>query len=520
MKRYLKPASLLIVLVLAVMTAIPAGAADEPVMKLTLDGAVNQGVENSIILKQVRNQIDLADVSKDRADHNSRKLRKAERDIRDGKSMINDVQNQINTAQEQIDQSSAAIDAGIAPQDITLTDPATGQTIADANGNPIVIPAQSNIDEYLQTYHLESLTDTVVQGVKSEIQSQQDILDQSRTQLENSIQSLENGENKLDLALVEAGITLSDKLDLDNAGMFTTDSSADLMSTMADVQYEVTLASYDIYRNQLATLIQKNYFDVLKCQRILEVKNKAMERGLKQYQFAKDSFEIGMKAKDDMLLANTYYKGTVIEYQKAEGELNNALIELKKNMNIPLDARVELEDVFQDKVEGQDLKAGLENGLKNRLEMKKALGEVVVYAMNFEATRKTYDKITYKYKEAELYKDRAKLNYEKTRLEVESSIRQSYETLKSMGKMMNTSKEMAEQAEESLEIAEYKYREGFGVENSLLKKLDLESSAGTIVEVLAAEENLAQVEQKVVEIMYGYNLALMKYYNDIGKSVY
>jgi hypothetical protein len=38
--------------------------------------------------------------------------------------------------------------------------------------------------------------------------------------------------------------------------------------------------------------------------------------------------------------------------------------------------------------------------------------------------------------------------------------------------------------------------------------------------VLAAEENLAAIEEKVVQIIYGYNLAKMKYFNDIGYFIY
>jgi hypothetical protein len=43
----------------------------------------------------------------------------------------------------------------------------------------------------------------------------------------------------------------------------------------------------------------------------------------------------------------------------------------------------------------------------------------------------------------------------------------------------------------------------------------MEDAGGTIFEVLAAEEKLSEVEEKVVEIVYGYNLAKSKYEVDI-----
>jgi len=276
----------------------------------------------------------------------------------------------------------------------------------------------------------------------------------------------------------------------------------------------------NIYKNQIALLIQKSYYDVLKARKMLEVKQKAVERAEKQYDLAADSYKIGMKAKDDMLLAELYYKKTQIEYQQAVADLNNAMTEFKKNINVPQDPEIELTDVLAEEVEDQDLEQGLQSGLTNRLEIKKTFGQLVVNDLSFDSTKKTYPENTFQYKEAALLKEKARLEYENTKVTVESSIRQSYETMKRAGEMLKLTQQMADEAQEVVDIANYKYTEGFGEDNSLLKQMNLESASGTIVEVLAAQENLADVEEKVVEIMYGYNLARMKYFNDIGKFVY
>lgn len=449
---------------------------DEGVMRLTLEEAVELGLKNSISLKQVENEINLSAVAKKRAHYLSDKLKDADETISEGWSKINSAENYI--------------DSGIAPQDIQLPD-------------GTVIPEGTNINEL----PLDSETkEQIINEIKQNIADQKE--------------NLLNGELTLIDSLQEAGSTLSDKLNFESLDSLSLDSTADLMEAMADISYEVTSASYGIYKNKIALLIQNSYYNVIKAEKLLEAKKKAMERAKKQFQFAKDGFEEGMKSKDEMLLAGLYYKGAQIEYQKAEGELKNALIELKKDLNIPLDKEVVLEYVLADNIEEVSLEEGLKSGLKNRLEIKKALGEVAVYDLNFELTKRKYPPNTFQYKEASLLKEKARLNYEKTRLEVESSIRQSYETLKAAGEMLKTSKEMVDEAKENLEIAEFKYKEGFGVETTFLKKLDIESAAGTIVEVLAAEENLADVEEKVVNIMYGYNLAKMKYFNDIGKLIY
>jgi hypothetical protein len=443
-------------------------------ISLTIEESVKLGLENSIDLKIVKNEIDLSALKQKRTKNLSKKLE-------DGDDRIRDASGQINKAQQLLNAGISPIDKKIGS--ITIK---AGQPIPDS------IPADQKA--------------AIIQGIQAE--------------LNNKKKALEGGELSLESSLDQAGISISEKLKFETLDSLGVNSTSDLMTTMANVSYEVTNASYDIYKNKIAMLIQKNYYDVLKAQKILAVKRNAIERAKKQYEFSKDSFEVGMQAKDDMLLADVYYKSTEIEFRKAEGELENAFIELKKNLNVSLDTEIVLTDVLVDESETPDFEEGLKSGMKNRLEIKKAVGEVAIYDLNFEATKKKYPSNTYTHKEAKLLKEKKRLNYDKVFQDVETSIKQSYETLITVGDMLEKAKDMVEKARESVEIAEFKYKEGFGVESSLLKKLDLETAAGTIVEVLAAEENLSNVEEKVVQIMYSYNLAKVKYYNDAGKFIY
>ncbi|WP_422447068.1 TolC family protein [Thermoanaerobacterium sp. DL9XJH110] len=451
-------------------------AEKEGVLELSIEDAVRLGINNSIALKQVQNQIDISDLNLDRARYQSKKLKDADKRISEGR--------------EELSQAQSVLNMGYAPVDVTLPD---GTVIKKGtNINSLPLP--------------EDMKKQIIEGIQSQI-------DSARKELEQGI-------SKIDSALEEAGAEFSEKLNFESLKSLDINSTRDIMTTMAEVSDEVTRASYDIYKNQVALLIQKSYYDVLKAKKMLEVKDKAVKRAQEQFNLTKESYEKGMKAKDDMLLAELYYKKTQIEYRQAQENLNNAFTELKKNLNVPQDTVIELKDALAEEPQQEDLEQGLLSGMKNRLEIKQAFGQVIVYNLNFEATKKTYPENTFQYREAKLLKEKAELNLEKARLDVESSIRQSYETMQSAADMLKTARSMVEEAKEVVDIARFKYNEGYGIENSLLKKLDLESASGTIVEVLAAEENLADVEEKVVEITYGYNLARMKYYNDIGKFRY
>lgn len=451
-------------------------AEDNNVMQLTLQDAVRIGLENSVALKQVQNQVDLSDLALDRAKYQSKKLKEADEELDTGKEQLNAIE--------------SAINQGVLPPGITLPD-----------GTVVTEP-------------------TPVSELPLDDETKEKIISSIKAEIESGKAAIESGESAIDAALQEAGAEFSDKLDFQSLKSLDIDSTRDMMTTMAEVSKEVTAASYGIYKNQIALLIQKDYYDVLKAQRMLDVKRKALDRAQKQYELAKAGYEEGMKAKDDMLLAELYYQKTRIEYEQAVGELNNSMTALKADMNVSQDTPVQLTDVLVENVEGQDLAEGLKSGLTKRLEIKKTFGQVIVYNLNFDVAAKTYPPNTFQYKEAALLKQKAQLEYDNTRTAVESSIRQSYENMVRAGEMLKQSAEMVAKAAEVVEIANYKYNEGYGQDNSLLKQLNLEDSAGTIVEVLAAEENLAGVEEKVVEITYGYNLARMKYLNDICRFTY
>ncbi len=474
MKRLRKITSLTLLTTLIFGSSIGAFAEESNVLKLTVEEAAEIGIENSVALDQIEVQIKLADLTKDRSHYSTKKLKRGDKDLRDAK--------------DQISQAESAFKEGMVPTDISL-------------GDGTKIPAGTKIDS-LPTEVQGSIT----KGIEDSLRSSKDQLDSGNFRILNALQ--------------EAGGSISSELDFASLDSLTLDSTTDVLNLMSDVSFEVTQASFDIYKNSIALLIKKNYYDVLQAKQMLGVKEKAMERGKTQYEFATASYKEGLKAKDDMLVASMYYKSTKIQYEKAKGDLENAIIELKKSLNVGFDKELVLTDALVEEIENFNLEEGLINGMKERLEIKKTVGEVVIYNTNFNETKKKYPSNTFQYKEAEILKEKSAVGFEQAKLEVENSIRQSYNNVNTVAYMLEATKQMIEEAQGNLEIAELKYKEGFGVETSLLKNLNLEDSAGTILEVLAAEEKLAEIEENVVKITYAYNLGRMQYLNNTGNFIY
>ena len=488
---------------------------------LTLNEAVAYGLEHSILLEKIKNQADIAKLVKDNAIDIRNDLIEADLELSNAYYLIDDGRDEIYNGEAQLDSAQTALDNGIAPQDIPVAQLG------------ITIPAGSHIKSYLENVVSmaypdapSAQIDAIVEGAYSQIISTvQGILDtnsdqltSSKKKLEASTQSYLSSKSQYDAALQYAMSNVANKLSTSTISSLKTKPLTDLIIKMADTQDEVTSYSINIYKNKIALLIQNSYYNALKEQKLLEVKQKAVERGKLQYELAKAAYEVGAKSKDDLILAKTYYDSTVMSEELQLKDYNAALLELKTNMNMDLSKDIKLKevDVVTDD-ESFDLTQGIRSGLKSRLEMKMAEAQVDLYKYLMTAVDESdYSSSSNQYKESKLLQQKADIERSATALQVESDIRTSYATMTSMQKIAAKSKELEAGAKETVEIAKVKYEVGFGYDNALLAQMNLESMSGTLVEVIAAEENLVSIQEKEIEAVNGYNLSRLKYLNDIG----
>ena len=508
---------LVFILIFSLSADIVFADVEEPGV-YSIQSAVRVGISNSILLQQLDNKVTLSRLKTDAYNEIADDLADGKRDLGNGEASADSALGTIDTSQDTLNQAKMDIAAGILPQG------AGPFTIVQG----LVIEAGDDIRQKVEDFNAATgagvnpqvVLATIKRQVNTELAKKQKELNDGKAEFQRQLLILVDG--KIDYKVAKANITsaLADKLDISDLSGLTTSSATSLMYKLADAAARITVASQGIYRNQIALQIQNSYYNVLKAKKLVEVKELAMKRAESQYQFAKDSYEAGMKAKDDMLLANIYYTGTKLEYQKAQDDYYNAQIELKKNMGIPMEQTMELEDVTADSGLPMDLESGLKSGLESRLEIIIAMQQDEVYKVNQGFVQSEYNKKADQYTEAEYLRKNADLEVERVKKDVESSIRQSYNTMVTMADMLSNAQGMVDQAKECVDIAQSKYTEGFGGDSTLLKKLGMEASSGTVLEVISAEENLAQVEEKYVEILYGYNLSKAKYLNDIAYLTY
>ncbi|MFA9424171.1 MAG: TolC family protein [Sedimentibacter sp.] len=485
-------------------------------LALTQESAVKYGLEHNKSIEILENKIQLALVASQNAATNSR-------DLRDAKELLRDAENELFDSKKLLSEGTTAynyalslLEAGCTPEDITL------------EAYNIVIPAGSNILDYLTdvcglpTETAEIMTSSIEESIEEGLTSKKEVIDYSSSALDEAETTLEIKQEEFKAILEDTSETIDTKISYGSLISLDADDASKLMIKMAGVNLDVTKYAKDIYRNQIAMLIEKNYYDALYAEKMYDLKKIAKERGEKQYNMIKLSYENGMKAKDDFLLSKMYYDSTIISCRLAEATYKNALFELKKNMNIDMNTELTLEDSMLQEVSEENLENGLNSGLTNRIEIRQSLGQLVIYELNESIlnSRAEYRSYTKGLKEATLLREGAEMQLDQTKQSIKSEVNQSYETMIAAGEMLESSNELVENAEEVVAIAKLKYEQGFGAENSLLKQMNLQESSGTIIELVAAQEKLSEIEAQVAQIRYGYTMARIKYLNDSGILIY
>ncbi len=493
---------------------------------LTLDEAIAYGLENSLSLKQVHNQADIAKLVGSNGEDVRNTLNENTMALSHAGYLINDGRDTFYEKQTEYNNAKAYLEAGLSPitKTIEIDKPEYGLKVSVnvKAGTKIVedVTAQlknMGIPEALATGVAKGVEEQVFAIAKSTLEESGVLLSESEKKLEASTQEYLSSKSQYDAAVQFAMANVANKLSVSTISSLRVEPLGELVIKMVTAQDKVTAYAVNILKNQVALLIENSYFEALKQQEILRVKDKAMERGLVQYELAKAAYEVGGKSKDDMLLAKSYYNSTVMARELQVKEYNSALIELKKNMNMDLSKDIQLAKVEANPDEEFDLAKGIASGLSNQLAIRKAEVQAGLYDDLMDAVRApNYTSSDNQYKEVILLQKAAKIAIDQAKLQAESDIRTSHATVESMRKLVKTAAELRQDATENVEIAKVKYEVGYGFDNALLKQLNLQDMSGTIVEVIAAEENLTNIEEKEIEVVNGYNLSRLKYLNDIG----
>ena len=512
-------------------------------LEMTVDQAVEYGLENNPSIGMLDNAIDLALVALSYAEGNIEDLEDAEEQLNEAENDLFDLGVALDQNQEELDTAYYYLSLGKSPVEISYNDiykyvddnMLMMLAVLGISDDDVILSTGADIQRTLEDMLMmvgyseaaaevaaEAYYDDVYSIIEAQLDESQDTLDEYNVAMDEAQETFDYNQDLFDSVLDDVADKLDTKINYSSVIQLDTDDAVNLMVSMADVNLDVTRYAKGIYRNQIAMLIQKNYYDALYAEKMVDLKKIAMARGEEQFDMVSLSYENGMKAKDDLLLAKMYYDSTKISYRLAQSTYKNAIYELKENINMDLATEIVLVDALTEEVTEESLQDGLKSGMTNRLEMQMVLGQWMIYELNEDILTSSRD---YKYEEssineAVLLREGAELELEQIKKMIESEVSQSYENLQATEYVLEVSKDLIRDAQEVVSIAQLKYEQGLGAENSLLAQMNLESSSGTMVELIAAQENLADIEAKVAQIRYNHTMAKVKYMNDAGILVY
>lgn len=249
---------------------------------------------------------------------------------------------------------------------------------------------------------------------------------------------------------------------------------------------------------------QKAYYDLLHAKAELELKKQSLVRAQTQLKVAKAAFDVGTKAKTDILQAEMGVAGAQAALASAENKLEISRMKLNEFLGVELSRQWKLaEDNKPMQPISLTLEQATELALKQRIEMVQKQEELKLAELSVELIRKYSALSTYQGQVARNDVEKAKLAIEEEKRAIALDVAEAYYNL-------NAARLGAEFRKKAKEAAAESYR---------LTHLRFENGLATTLEVIQAEEELSDRENQYQEAVRSYNLAVVHFETALGNEV-
>ncbi|MFY0544192.1 TolC family protein [Brevibacillus sp. H7] len=246
---------------------------------------------------------------------------------------------------------------------------------------------------------------------------------------------------------------------------------------------------------------QKVYYDLLHAKAELELKKQSLNRAQTQLKIAKAAFEVGTKAKTDILQAEMGVAGAQAALASAENNLIISRMKLNEFLGVELTKEWKLsEDNKTLTPNPMTLEQATELALKQRVEMFQKQEELKLAELTRDLIAKYSALSTYQGQVARNDVEKAKLAIEEQKRDISLQVAEAYYNL-------NAAKLAAEFQKKAKEAAAESYR---------LTHLRFENGLATTLEVIQAEEELSNRENQYQVAVRNYNLAVVNFETALG----
>jgi len=246
---------------------------------------------------------------------------------------------------------------------------------------------------------------------------------------------------------------------------------------------------------------QKAYYDLLHAKAEVELKKQSLVRAQTQLKVAKAAFDVGTKAKTDILQAEMGVAGAQAALAAAENNLEISRMKLNEFLGVELSKQWKLAaDNKPMQPITLTLEQATEQALSKRLELVQKQEELKLAELSVELIRKYSALSTYQGQVARNDLEKAKLAIEEQNRAISLEVAEAYYNL-------NAAKLGVEFRKKAKEAAAESYR---------LTNLRFENGLATTLEVIQTEEELSDRENQYQEAIRSYNLAVVNFETALG----
>ncbi|MDA5108121.1 TolC family protein [Brevibacillus thermoruber] len=273
-------------------------------------------------------------------------------------------------------------------------------------------------------------------------------------------------------------------------------------SAQAKMTEKLNKLAVQTTENQIKLGAQQLYYALLHAQADLELKKQSLERAQTQLKVAKAHFDVGTKAKTDILQAEMGVAGAQAALAAAENNVEIARMKLNEFLGVDLNKKWKLSnDNKQVAAPSMTLQQAQEKALQQRIEITQKQEELNLAELNVKLIEEYSALSTYPGKIARNNVEKAKLAIEEQKRTISREVAEAYYSLNAAKLGIEFKKKAKEAAAESYRLTSLRYENGLA----------------TTLEVIQAEEALADQENQYEQAVRDYNLAVVNFETATGK---
>lgn len=287
----------------------------------------------------------------------------------------------------------------------------------------------------------------------------------------------------------------ADRIDADKISSLSSAQTKYVSERQKELAETVAQQAYEIVKLQTAINVEKSYYDVLKAENTLKVKETALKRSQEQLTLVQKKYKTGSAVKTDVNRAEISLANAKNDIANAQRDLKDLQIVFNKTLGVEVKSNWKLTYVLNyQKVTLPSETELSQQALEKRIDIQRARNSYEISKLNYDLIVSWSAPNTYSARSSELEIRSNKLSLSQVEQNVLGDVISTLSQIEKADEVVQTNIRSLQQAKDNQSLAQRRYQIG----------------VGTFTDVLDAEVELGEAEIKYVDSVYSYTLAASK----------